>query len=169
MDQRNELLTDKMQREKLYEHVVKKLNQQTITTKDQYKIKKSHKYKQQQVNKIIASFRRKNTFNGNIEEQISETIQSKLTFLNHITSHIQHLREQINELTNNIKAKTFECVICAEVLHSNQLFEISGCGHKLCRNCIRRHIFSSIERKKVAPTCPYSECDQVLAHYNDLR
>merc|ERR1719273_1381954 len=168
MDQRNELLTDKIQREKLYEHVIDKLKQQTISSKD-YKMRASRKNKQREISKIIASFRRKNTYNGNIEDQITETIKSKLIFLNHVTSHIQNLREEINALTAKIKAKTFECSICSHVLASNQLFKISSCGHGLCRGCMRRHIFSSIERKKCAPKCPFHECEHVLAHYDDLR
>ena len=168
MDQRDELLTDKLQREKLYEHVVEKLIEQSISIKD-HKTKTSTKFRQKEVNKIIASFRRKNSYNGNIETQITETIQSKLTFLNHVTSHIQSLRDQINALTTKIKAKTFECSICLHVLHADQLFKISTCGHELCRICIRRHIFSSIERKKISPKCPFYECDHELCHFDDLR
>merc|ERR1712154_489852 len=126
-------------------------------------------YKQLEINKIIRIYRDKNSFNGNIEKEIMETISSKLEFLNHISKHLYNLREEIKSLTDKIKKKTFECKVCAEILHSDELYTISKCGHSLCRFCFRRHIFSSIDRKKTEPKCPFPECDEILAHHDDLQ
>eukprot|EP01084_Bolivina_argentea_P120414 213432_1 len=35
--------------------------------------------------------------------------------------------------------------------------------------CIRKHIFSSMERKREGPKCPFVNCEQELLHYDDLK
>mmetsp|Transcript_35344 Transcript_35344/g.31197 ORF Transcript_35344/g.31197 Transcript_35344/m.31197 type:complete len:386 (+) Transcript_35344:83-1240(+) len=176
MDEKDELLTDKEQREKLYDNVVSSMKQQNHghnqsmgEKQDKDNNHKIIKRREIAINRIISEYRQKSSFNGNIEMEITNTINSKLEFINHVSQHIYNLREEMKLLTNKIKNKTFECVICAEILHSSQLYTINKCGHQLCKICIRRHIFSSIERKKETPYCPFDNCDQQLCHYDDLQ
>lgn len=53
------------------------------------------------------------------------------------------------------------CPLCYEDVPSDDKFEVHGCLHRFCVNCIREHVITTLQRWKPA-TCPASGCNSEL-------
>lgn len=171
MDDKDELFTDQDEQGRIYESVVSHLKQRTVEHQSN-EANPPSTHRQTEIEQIIHRYRQKNTYQSisrDIEVEIKQTIDSKLQFIQHVSEHIHNLRRAIVDLTTKIKAKTVECSVCAEIVHCKLMVTLSQCQHRLCRVCLRRHILSSIERKRETPKCPYPNCQRELRHFDDLQ
>ncbi|KAH7664530.1 E3 ubiquitin-protein ligase RNF144 protein, partial [Dioscorea alata] len=65
--------------------------------------------------------------------------------------------EEVGESGSSRPEKEVECSICIDDVPENEMFDIEGCTHKFCRNCVRKHIMERLERGAVKIPC--LECE----------
>ncbi|KAL5698537.1 RBR-type E3 ubiquitin transferase [Ranunculus cassubicifolius] len=64
--------------------------------------------------------------------------------------------------SKSYKPYTFECVICAETKRRFEFFNIKGCKHCYCKECMSRYVASKIQENVIVIKCPESNCSGVL-------
>ncbi|KAJ4968988.1 hypothetical protein NE237_015689 [Protea cynaroides] len=57
---------------------------------------------------------------------------------------------------------TFVCEICVEPKSQSELFNIKGCTHSYCSECMVRYVVSKIQENITTIRCPESNCEGVL-------
>ncbi|PRQ47100.1 putative transcription factor C2H2 family [Rosa chinensis] len=78
-------------------------------------------------------------------------------------SWINALWDQNGESSNIDSNNTFECDLCVEAIHLEDSFDIKGCNHFYCRQCIVNYFLSSKLQENVASiACPEPGCRGVL-------
>ncbi|MCL7030754.1 hypothetical protein MKW94_000126 [Papaver nudicaule] len=58
--------------------------------------------------------------------------------------------------------KSFVCEICAETKMIDEAFQIKGCEHFYCSECMVRYVESKIQQNITSIGCPEMNCDGVL-------
>ncbi|KAI3852330.1 hypothetical protein MKW92_007513 [Papaver armeniacum] len=56
----------------------------------------------------------------------------------------------------------FVCQICVERKKMNEAFEIKGCNHSFCSECMVRYVASKIQENVISIGCPEMNCQGVL-------
>jgi hypothetical protein len=70
---------------------------------------------------------------------------------------------QLRTQSQDLKAQApsmFECGICLSEETEYMVFSFEPCGHRFCRDCVRRYVKSKIEEHRfpiVCPTCTTSK------------
>ncbi|CAA7054315.1 unnamed protein product [Microthlaspi erraticum] len=54
------------------------------------------------------------------------------------------------------------CVICLEDIDFHLMFSVDKCGHRFCRNCVKRHIETKLLEGTI-PNCPQYRCKSKLS------
>ncbi|MCL7038973.1 hypothetical protein MKW94_012367 [Papaver nudicaule] len=62
----------------------------------------------------------------------------------------------------NDSSNFFACEICVEKKMINEAFEIKGCGHSFCSECIVRYVASKVQENVISIGCPEMNCQGVL-------
>ncbi|OVA13013.1 zinc finger protein [Macleaya cordata] len=60
------------------------------------------------------------------------------------------------------KVSTFVCEICVETKLQNEAFNIKGCRHSFCSECMVRYVASKIQENVTSIGCPEMNCQGVL-------
>ncbi|CAB4288073.1 unnamed protein product [Prunus armeniaca] len=76
-----------------------------------------------------------------------------------MTKHSKHMKEkkQVGDIDPN-----FVCHFCHEQVHLERSFNIKGCAHFYCQECIVRFIVSKLQDNVTSVTCPDQGCPGVL-------
>ncbi|XP_021276952.1 E3 ubiquitin-protein ligase RNF144A-like [Herrania umbratica] len=56
----------------------------------------------------------------------------------------------------------FICEICIEPRQANESFNIKGCSHAYCKDCMIKYVASKVQNKITAITCPVANCEGLL-------
>ncbi|XP_042482744.1 E3 ubiquitin-protein ligase RNF144A-like isoform X2 [Macadamia integrifolia] len=64
--------------------------------------------------------------------------------------------------TSSSNDPTFVCEICVEQKSQSELFNIKGCTHSYCSECMVRYVASKIQENITSIQCPESNCKGVL-------
>ncbi|KAK8550368.1 hypothetical protein V6N12_039081 [Hibiscus sabdariffa] len=57
---------------------------------------------------------------------------------------------------------SFICEICVEPKQANDLFNIKGCSHAYCTDCMIKYVASKLQDNITAISCPVENCDGLL-------
>ncbi|XVF35210.1 hypothetical protein REPUB_Repub18cG0125900 [Reevesia pubescens] len=68
--------------------------------------------------------------------------------------------ESSNSETN--QDQSFICEICVEPKYPNESFNIKGCSHAYCTDCIIKYVASKLQDKITAISCPVGNCKGLL-------
>ncbi|KAI3955844.1 hypothetical protein MKW98_006204 [Papaver atlanticum] len=76
------------------------------------------------------------------------------------------LIDDINDPSGSKKKKkveeSFVCEICVETKMINESFQIKGCAHSYCSECMVRYVASKIQENVISIKCPEWNCQGVL-------
>ncbi|GMI92635.1 hypothetical protein like AT3G53690 [Hibiscus trionum] len=67
--------------------------------------------------------------------------------------------------SSNSKANrypSFICEICVEPKQANQLFNIKGCSHAYCADCMIKYVASKLQDNITGIRCPVTKCEGLL-------
>ncbi|XWS26526.1 hypothetical protein CRYUN_Cryun26dG0039100 [Craigia yunnanensis] len=68
--------------------------------------------------------------------------------------------ESSNSKANHVPS--FICEICVEPKHANESFNIKGCSHAYCMDCMIKYVASKLQDKITAISCPVGNCEGLL-------
>ena len=71
----------------------------------------------------------------------------------------QRLALEIQEL---YYLPTFECKVCLDEHSEEDVAEVEGCWHRMCRDCMKGHITSQLEARVYPIMCPICSADKDL-------
>jgi len=57
--------------------------------------------------------------------------------------------------------QSFECRVCFDTLPEDFIAKINGCGHFFCRDCLRRHVKTTVDDRRYPIACPACVADNV--------
>ncbi|XWS72332.1 hypothetical protein CRYUN_Cryun02cG0030900 [Craigia yunnanensis] len=57
---------------------------------------------------------------------------------------------------------SFICEICVEPKHANESFNIKGCSHAYCTECMIKYVASKLQDNITAISCPVENCEGLL-------
>lgn len=57
---------------------------------------------------------------------------------------------------------TFECKVCLDEHSEEDVAEVDGCWHRMCRDCMRGHVTSQLEARVYPIMCPICTADKDL-------
>ncbi len=58
------------------------------------------------------------------------------------------------------RVKVFDCVICMDKFPEDYSAPVKGCGHVLCRNCMKEHVQSQVDQAVWPVRCPLCVADR---------
>jgi hypothetical protein len=92
---------------------------------------------------------------SNVEtnEEIAVNLQAQFDQEDRRLANERKLLLQLNQ--------SFECRVCFETLQEDYIAKINGCGHFFCRDCLRRHVKTSVDDRRYPITCPACVADNV--------
>jgi hypothetical protein len=70
------------------------------------------------------------------------------------------LREHRQLVQEEARFKVFDCVVCMEKFPEGDSAPVRGCGHVLCRTCMREHVQSQVDQAVWPVRCPLCVADQ---------
>ena len=68
----------------------------------------------------------------------------------------RQLGAERSALRKHAQAEFFDCGICFENLHRENIAQFASCKHRYCRSCLREHVSSTLEQRRYPIICP--EC-----------
>ncbi|KAK8550354.1 hypothetical protein V6N13_118870 [Hibiscus sabdariffa] len=57
---------------------------------------------------------------------------------------------------------SFICEICVEPKQANELFNVKGCSHAYCTDCMIKYVASKLQNNITGISCPFMNCDGLL-------
>ncbi|KAF8388681.1 hypothetical protein HHK36_025361 [Tetracentron sinense] len=73
-----------------------------------------------------------------------------------------HSVTETGQSSNSKASSTFICEICIEPKSQSESFNIKGCTHSYCSECMTRYVASKIQENITSIQCPESNCKGVL-------
>ncbi|MCL7037257.1 hypothetical protein MKW94_015340 [Papaver nudicaule] len=67
-----------------------------------------------------------------------------------------------NDFSKRVVVENFVCEICVETKMKNEAFQIKGCRHSFCSECMVRYVASKIQENVTTIGCPEMNCHGVL-------
>ncbi|XP_043693981.1 E3 ubiquitin-protein ligase RNF144A-like isoform X3 [Telopea speciosissima] len=91
----------------------------------------------------------------------------KTAFLNPSVTEIEQSSNSNSSMTETGQASssndpTVVCEICVELKSQSELFNIKGCTHSYCSECMVKYVASKIQENITLIRCPESNCKGVL-------
>ncbi|KIM44614.1 hypothetical protein M413DRAFT_442575 [Hebeloma cylindrosporum] len=68
----------------------------------------------------------------------------------------RQLGAERSALKKDSQVDFFDCGICFENLHRDNVAQFASCKHRYCRSCLREHVSSTLEQRRYPIICP--EC-----------
>ena len=75
------------------------------------------------------------------------------------TQYNATLREHRRRVQEVARFKSFDCVVCMEKYPENYSVPVRGCGHVLCRTCMKAHVQSQVDQSVWPVLCPLCVAD----------
>jgi hypothetical protein len=67
-----------------------------------------------------------------------------------------------NALKKYAQVESFDCGICFENLHRENIAQFASCKHRYCRSCLREHVSSTLKQRRYPIICPECKAKKVL-------
>ena len=64
-------------------------------------------------------------------------------------------------LKKHAQAEFFDCGICFENLHRENIAQFASCKHRYCRSCLREHVGSTLKQRRYPIICPECKAKKV--------
>ena len=66
-----------------------------------------------------------------------------------------------NALKKHAQIESFDCGICFENLHRENIAQFANCKHRYCRSCLREHVSSTLKQRRYPIICPECKATKV--------
>ena len=73
-------------------------------------------------------------------------------------SENEHLLKQKHELMRTAQ-RQYHCGVCLDDFPEDDVVHIDACGHEICRDCTRGHVYTKIEEHRFPVLCPVCMAD----------
>jgi len=73
----------------------------------------------------------------------------------------RQLAAERNALKKHAQVESFNCGICFENLHRENIAQFASCKHRYCRSCLREHVSSTLEQRRYPIICPECKAKKV--------
>jgi hypothetical protein len=74
----------------------------------------------------------------------------------------RQLGAERSALKKHAQVESFDCGICFENLHRENIAQFASCKHRYCRSCLREHVSSTLEQRQYPIICPECKAKKVL-------
>ena len=73
----------------------------------------------------------------------------------------RQLAAERSALKKHAQVESFDCGICFENLHRENIAQFTSCKHRYCRSCLREHVSSTLEQRRYPIVCPECKAKKV--------